>query len=123
MNNKAFTLAELLAVVAILAIISLITVPVVVNYINDSKEISTEDSLNMYLKAIDNTIIKVRLDNNVVNNGTYTIQSNGNICLNTDCIEVKLKNTPSISGTVEIRDEEIISYNIVINDKHYEKSE
>ena len=123
MNNKAFTLAELLAVVAILAIISLITVPVVVNYINDSKEISTKDSLNMYLKAVDSTILKVRLDNNAVSDGIYTIQSNGNICLNTDCIEIKLKNIPSISGTVEIRDEEIISYNIVINDEHYEKSE
>ena len=41
MNNKAFTLVELLAIIVILAIIAIITTPNVINLINDSK-----DSLN-----------------------------------------------------------------------------
>ena len=54
MNNKAFTLIELLAVIVILAIIALIAVPIVVNIINDSKKSSNEESIKMYGKAIEN---------------------------------------------------------------------
>ena len=54
MNNKAFTLIELLAVIVILAIISLIATPIVLNIINDSKKSSNEESIKMYGKAIEN---------------------------------------------------------------------
>ena len=134
MKKHGFTLVELLAVIAILSIVAIITVPVVINYINNSKEISNDDSLSMYLKAVDNSILKRRLDNNVVSDGTYTIQNDGNICLcnNNAClshncndnnkVNIKLKNIPSISGKVTIAEEEITCYNIVLNGKPYEKS-
>ena len=56
MKNNAFTLVELLAVIAILAIIALIAVPIVINIINDSKEASAKDSINLYGRAIENAV-------------------------------------------------------------------
>ena len=62
LNKKAFTLIELLAVIVILAIIALIAVPIVLNIIKDSKEESNKRSIEMYAKALKNSIAKYQLD-------------------------------------------------------------
>ena len=50
-KKKGFTLVELLAVIVILAIISLIAVPIVLDIINNSKENSKKESIELYGKA------------------------------------------------------------------------
>lgn len=54
--KKGFTLIELLAVIVILAIIALIAVPIVLNIINDSKASSEQRSIELYAKAVQNSI-------------------------------------------------------------------
>ena len=51
--KKGFTLIELLAVIVILAIIALIATPIVLSIINDTKTSSQEQSVNMYIKAVE----------------------------------------------------------------------
>lgn len=51
MNNKAFTLVELLTVIIILGLLATITVPNVMNAINISKEKSYNSQVNMIEKA------------------------------------------------------------------------
>ena len=54
LQNKAFTLIELLAVIIILAIIALIAVPVVLNVIDDAKKSAGQSDANMVLSGINN---------------------------------------------------------------------
>jgi len=51
--NKAFTLIELLAVIAILAIILLIAVPMVLNTVASAKQAAFKDNAQMVIKAVD----------------------------------------------------------------------
>ena len=50
-NQKGFTLIELLAVIVILAIIALIATPMVLKYINDSREGAAESDCYAAMKA------------------------------------------------------------------------
>ena len=51
MNNKGFTLVELLAVIVVLAIISIITIPMIGNVIDESKKKALEVSANGLVEA------------------------------------------------------------------------
>ncbi len=68
LQNKAFTLIELLAVIIILAIIALIAVPVVLNVIDDAKKSAGQSDANMVLSGINNYCateeIKMEMDSN-----------------------------------------------------------
>ena len=65
MKNKGFTLIELLAVIVILAIIALIAVPIIINIINDSREESYKRSIELYGKAVEETIAHTQLTEEV----------------------------------------------------------
>ena len=62
MKEKGFTLIELLAVIVILAIIALIATPIILNIIKDSKEESNKRSIEMYAKALQNSVAKYQLN-------------------------------------------------------------
>ena len=53
MKQKGFTLIELLAVIVILAIIALIATPLVLKYIEYSKEKSAKLSAQTYAEAVE----------------------------------------------------------------------
>ncbi len=81
-NRKGFTLIELLAIIVILAIIAVITVPIILNIIDNSKEGAIADSAYGYKDAIQNYYVSMISDPenvNVVLDGSYTIDSNGNL--------------------------------------------
>jgi len=52
LNNKAFTLIELLAIIVILAIIAVITVPIILNIIDSSKKGAVKDSALGFKDAV-----------------------------------------------------------------------
>ena len=79
--KKGFTLIELLAVIVILAIIALIATPIVLNIISDSKDSSRLRGAEFYLDAVENSVGKVMLNGNKVQEGIYTIVEDGNLCL------------------------------------------
>ena len=110
MKNKGFTLIELLAVIVILAIIALIATPIILGIINDAKEQANQRSAEMYLKAINNSIVSFAIENKKIADGTYNIVLNtGNICLkhddsdNNKCIDelpVEIDGEVPSSGTI-----------------------
>ena len=65
MKKQGFTLIELLAVIVILAIIALIAVPLVLNIISDAKKSADKRSIDLYAKAIENSIMKYQLKKKV----------------------------------------------------------
>ena len=67
--KKGFTLIELLAVIVILAIIALIATPIILNIINDARESANARSVELYGKAIENTIAKSMLNGEEVATG------------------------------------------------------
>ena len=105
LGNKAFTLIELLAVIVILAIISLIAIPIVLNIIDSSKKASDKRSIELYAKAIQNSIADYALTHkgnydSLV--GIYTsdefknkleINYNGNI----DCDTIQIHKNGSVA--------------------------
>ena len=115
--KKGFTLIELLAVIVILAVLALIATPIVLNIIDDSKKNATLRSSENYIKAIEFSIAKSVMENKRLNDGTYNVMSNGNICLgtltNSACdneLIVEVAGETPESGIVTIKSRKIDSY-------------
>ena len=101
MNKKAFTLIELLAVIVILAIIALIAVPIIINIINGTKEKSKEISKDLYLKAVEQAILKKNLKEEF-NPSTCTVQKDGNLDCNGTPLVVEVEGEKPCNGTITI---------------------
>ena len=95
--KRGFTLIELLAVIVILAIIALIATPIVLNIINDTKESATLRSAEFYLDAVETAVAQSTLNNKKLENKTYNILKNGNLCIeykDKECInELEVRST------------------------------
>ena len=116
MNKKGFTLIELLAVIVILAIIATIATPIVLNIINDARGEADLRSEDFYLDAVELSIAKAALENKNIEDGTYKVLENGNICLSyedddeTTCedeLKVEVKGQAPKSGTITIKNGQI----------------
>ena len=115
MNKKGFTLIELLAVIVILAIIATIATPVVLNIINDARGEANLRSEEFYLDAVELSIAKAALENKNIEDGTYKVLENGNICLSYDTDETKCKDELKVdvkgqapkSGSITIKNGQI----------------
>ena len=81
MKRRGFTLIELLAVIVILAIIALIATPIVMNTIEKSKKSAAERSADNYIDAVETAVATKRLDEIVLSDGVYSVNTNGNICI------------------------------------------
>ena len=104
MKRKGFTLIELLAVIVVLAIIALIATPIVMNTIKNAKKGAAERTADNYIKQVETTIAEKKLENNPLADGTYTIDSNGNITGNglTESVTIDMNGTKPSEGTVTI---------------------
>ncbi len=79
-KNKGFTLIELLAVIIVLAIIALIATPIITNVIKNSKKNSALISGTSYIKQVENTLMKDRMENGrFIKDGKYDINADGNL--------------------------------------------
>ena len=117
--KKGFTLIELIAVILILGFIALITVPKALDVIEDSKKESVVNSAKVYVKAVNEAIINERMNKNKINDGTYSIASNGNICIGTlnvyqECtgdtwLNIDKKNSYPECGKITIEDGKVIA--------------
>ncbi len=74
MKKKGFTLIELLAVIVILAIIALIATPLVLKYIEYSKEKSAKLSAQTYTEAVEKEYVSKLTNNEKMPNKEYTIK-------------------------------------------------
>ena len=108
--KKGFTLIELLAVIVILAIIALIATPIVLDIIEDSKNSSIKRSIELYGKAVENSVAKAQLNGSIVPSGKYTTEdgktlTNGNTTIKVDYDGTKTVCEVYISneGTVSLK--------------------
>lgn len=124
MNKKGFTLIELLSVIVILAIIALIATPIILNIIKDTKKETALISAKFYLDAVENSIVSSLINKVQVQDGTYNVMSNGNMCLgildNKICngkeLKVKVQGEfPNIGSTVTIMDGKISEISLKYN--------
>ena len=130
--KKGFTLVELLAVIVILAIISIIAIPVVIDIINNSKEKSNKEGLNLYIDTVSKRIANSNLDI-LYNPDICTIQSTGDLlCLKNDeelyvdeektnkILEIKMNGKKPSEGTIYFTNGKITTgENILYNDLYY----
>ena len=103
MKTQGFTLIELLAVIVILAIIALIATPIVLGIIDDAKESAQLRSAEMYLKGVENAVMR----ENMNSGGNFrpnlcTISSEGNLdCEGKDgIIEVEVNGEKPKNGNI-----------------------
>ena len=108
-NKKGFTLIELLAVIVVLAIIALIATPIVMNTIKNAKKGAAERTADNYIKQVETAVAESRIDGTKITNGTYNIQSDGNLCPVAGCgendkdkITIDMSGNKPTSGTVKI---------------------
>ena len=109
MKRKGFTLIELLAVIVVLAIIALIATPIVMNTIKNAKKGAAERTADNYVKAVEQKVAASRIDGTKISDGTYNIQSDGNLCPTAGCgendkdkITIDMSGNKPTSGTVTI---------------------
>ena len=114
MKKKGFTLIELLAVIVVLAIIALIATPIVMNTIKNAKKGSAERGADNYIKQVETAIATSKLDNKDVADGTYTIESDGNICPLAGCgendkdkITIEMNGEKPKSGSIVIKNGQV----------------
>ena len=120
--KKGFTLIELLAVIVILAIIATIATPIVLSIINDAKESATLRGAEFYIKGLEQSVATSSLKDEGVEDGTYNILENGDVCLKYDtdskCInklEVKVKGEKPKGGSITIAAGVIIDANLTLD--------
>ena len=112
MKKKGFTLIELLAVIIILAIIALIATPIVMNIIERSRKGAAERSAENYLSAVETEVMSLRANGTILSDGTYTINEDGDVCLNSGCTEkitIEMSGTKPSSGTVAISNGKVVA--------------
>ena len=89
---------------------------------------ASENSINVYIKSVNNKIAENRVNKLEIEDGVYNILSSGNICLVYDsstCVsELKLSLTNSYptSGEIEIKDGKVYNYDLYIDGKEYKKN-
>ncbi len=112
MNKRGFTLVELLAVITILAVIALITVPIISNSTKKSKTSSYIRSAELYISAVENTIMDKQINENFeMDDGTYSVSSDGSVCLDEGCSEsliINAKNKPK-GGSLTIEGHTVVA--------------
>lgn len=122
-NNKekiiykklGFTLVELLAVIVILAALVLLVTPLLSDIIEDSEKNLFLVNSKSYLDSIKLSINDLELDNEFVDDGTYKVMPNGNLCLGDlngsscigDIFTIKDTGDAPAFGTVAIKNGEI----------------
>ena len=99
MKKRGFTLIELLAVIVILAVIALIAVPIMLNIITKAQESSTLRGVELYIHGVEIALTHEDL---------YTIDSNGNICIENNCIKVDMKGKKPQSGFIRIENGSVV---------------
>ena len=112
MKKRGFTLIELLAVIIILAIIALIATPIIMRVIENSKKGAAERSAENYIREVETMIVAERVNSDTIEDGLYTLDSNGDICLDQECtkkLEVTMKGTKPSSGTIVISNGKVVA--------------
>ena len=107
MKKSGFTLVELLAIIIVLSIVALISIPVAAGVIENSRRESARISATNYIKQLEAVIVAKEMKENVINNGSYELDSDGNIWLDeehTDKLYINIKGKKPSGGTVVISD-------------------
>lgn len=126
-NKKGFTLIELLAVLVILAIVTLIAAPVVINLTDESKLSAKLVAARNYLKSAESALSLITLNSGVVEDGTFPISKDGEICLygmkdnkclgnTSDIISLDINGQKPDKGYVTIASGNIINIDLYYDD-------
>ena len=107
--KKGFTLIELLAVIVILGIIAVITTPLIMGVIEDARKSAALSSAQGYVEAVEQSIMESELDleGENLSDGTYEIEK---------LINIEYKGKGPTKGYVRVRDMEVISAGLCMND-------
>ena len=109
MKRKGFTLIELLAVIVVLAIIALIATPIVMNVIKNADKGAAERSAERYLDAVETAIATDKLNEGVVLDGTYEVDGDGNLVLDTKKLTVEVNgDLPEAGSKVGIKNGQVV---------------
>ena len=123
LKRHGYTLIELLAVIIVLAIIALIATPITIKIINRSKDNAAKQSVENYAHAVETEIVAQKASGNLMEDGTYYINNDGNLCNDLDCntqIAIPMKGKKPSSGVVTIEDSKVTSIvDVYINEKYY----
>ncbi|MBE6152358.1 MAG: type II secretion system protein [Firmicutes bacterium] len=102
MRKNGFTLIELLAVIVVLAVIALIAIPVVMDAISNAEKGAAERSAENYASAVERLIATERLDGNIIQDGTYEINSDGNLVINGVVKVIEMSGKKPNGGTITV---------------------
>lgn len=111
MNNKAFTLVELLAVIIILSIISVIISPVIMDTINESKENTAILGAEKYIQGVKLALTDRGLENKPTLT-ECTVKSDGTgflTCDNDEVLEVETKGDIPTGGVITIEEYSVVA--------------
>lgn len=108
-NKRGFTLIELLAVIVILAIIALIVSPLVLKYIEKTRQEAVKETVNSYIRETETSVVSKMLKDQSINVNNKTCQLSGDtvICGSTR-FNISIKGDKLDSFNIEFENEGII---------------
>ena len=115
--KKGFTLIELLAVIVILAIIALIATPLVLKYIEKSRDDSRLRSAENYVNAVEKAVVNQNMKGEKFNPNTCTVTDKKLYCDGT-LLEVNIKGVKPDDGSyITFNNEKIEDVKLLYDDK------
>ena len=116
-ENKAFTLIELLAIIVILAIIAVITVPIILNVIENAKKGAAQNSAYGYIDALKKQIVMNEIETQEQKkfDGVYTVNEN-TIINGSTIITINVNGEKPSEGCIVIGNSKVTSYSLKIGD-------
>ena len=119
-QSHGFTLIELLAVIVVLAIIALIATPIVMNTIKSVQKGAAERSAKRYIDAVELAIASDRLHNDLLPDGTYTVNEVGNLVFGEKTLNVGVSgDKPAAGSAVTIQNGQVLPSGTVMIINNY----
>ena len=115
MNNKGFTLVELLTIIVLLVVLSLVTIPITQKVIKNAKLSTAEQSAEGFIDGIDKYVTGENFTNNLELTGYYTVTNGVLNGPDMDNVKIPIQGKKPTSGFLRFNGNTLVGGCLIVN--------